>query len=408
MTLYDFALEVVTTLQQAGHQALFAGGCVRDQLLGLAPKDYDVATSARPEQVRELFGKQRTLPIGASFGVITVLGPKEFPPIEVATFRRDAGYSDGRRPDRIEFTDAREDALRRDFTINGIFFDPISQTIHDFVDGRRDLEERRVRAIGNPLDRIAEDKLRMLRAVRFSATFDFELEPETHEAVRRCARDIGVVSGERIAAEMRRMMMHRNRDVAAQLLAETELLREIAPRGDLETRNRANWRTRIQWMRALGEAPFETAINLLLMNSLKELGPHPVADRWKLSNAERKTIGWIHDYWLMLSRGASLPWSEIQPLLIHPDATSALHLAETVLGSRHVGVEFCRRKLSLAPEVLNPPELIDGKDLIAWGFRPGPTFSEALRTIRARQLDGEIHSVEEARAIALDVVRHFG
>jgi tRNA nucleotidyltransferase/poly(A) polymerase len=135
MNSQEFALHVVQKLQHAGFQALWAGGCVRDQLLGLAPKDYDVATLATPEQVRKIFGHKRTLPIGASFGVITVLGPKLADPIEVATFRRDAGYSDGRRPDSVQFTDAREDALRRDFTINGMFFDPVNETVLDFVGG---------------------------------------------------------------------------------------------------------------------------------------------------------------------------------------------------------------------------------------------------------------------------------
>ena len=183
----DFAIEVVKTLQAAEHEALWAGGCVRDQLLGRTPKDYDVATSASPEQVRDVFGKRRTLPIGASFGVITVLGPKGsgVDPIEVATFRRDGGYSDGRRPDAVEFTDAKEDALRRDFTINGMFFDPVESKVIDYVGGKEDLAARVVRAIGDPSERINEDKLRMLRAVRFASTFGFELESATLAAVQQ-------------------------------------------------------------------------------------------------------------------------------------------------------------------------------------------------------------------------------
>ena len=168
----QFAIEVVQTLQSAGHQALWAGGCVRDQLLDRTPKDFDVATSANPDQVREVFGKARTLSIGASFGVITVLGPpgSGADPIEVATFRRDGGYSDGRRPDTVEFTDAKEDALRRDFTINGMFFDPVESKVIDYVGGKEDLKAQVVRAIGDPNERIEEDKLRMLRAVRFAST----------------------------------------------------------------------------------------------------------------------------------------------------------------------------------------------------------------------------------------------
>ena len=165
MNQKQFAIEVTFALQRAGHTAYWAGGCVRDAILGREPKDYDVATSATPDQVRELFGFKRTLPIGASFGVITVVGPKSAGQIEVATFRRDGGYSDGRRPDSVEFTDAQEDAIRRDFTINGMFFDPATQQVIDYVGGQEDIKRRVIRAIGDPDKRIEEDKLRMLRAL---------------------------------------------------------------------------------------------------------------------------------------------------------------------------------------------------------------------------------------------------
>src|SRR5208337_581044 len=172
-----FALEVVRRLRAAGFEAYWAGGCVRDELLGRRPKDYDVATSAAPPQIRELFGNRRTLPLGAAFGVITVLGPRpadpayRVPMIEVATFRQDAEYSDGRHPDHVTFSSAREDAARRDFTINGMFFDPVERTVIDFVGGQEYLRQGLIRAIGSPRLRFGEDKLRMLRAVRFAAAF---------------------------------------------------------------------------------------------------------------------------------------------------------------------------------------------------------------------------------------------
>src|SRR5688572_25996293 len=168
-----FALEIVEKLRAAGFEALWAGGCVRDELLGLVPKDYDVATSATPEQIRNLFGRRRTLAVGAAFGVITVLGPRAAGQIEVATFRTDAAYSDGRHPDAVTFTTAEHDAQRRDFTINGLFFDPVAQKIVDYVGGQDDIQRRIVRAIGDPRLRLREDRLRMLRAVRFAATFQF-------------------------------------------------------------------------------------------------------------------------------------------------------------------------------------------------------------------------------------------
>src|SRR5215831_9296529 len=163
LTEREFAVRVVRRLREAGHQALWAGGCVRDELLGLVPKDYDVATDATPEQVRRLF--RRTVAVGAAFGVVQVLGPRPLA-VEVATFRSDVSYSDGRRPDRVVFSSPREDAERRDFTINGMFFDPIDDKLIDYVGGQADLHARVLRAIGDPVARFAEDKLRMLRAVR--------------------------------------------------------------------------------------------------------------------------------------------------------------------------------------------------------------------------------------------------
>ncbi|HLA85658.1 MAG TPA: CCA tRNA nucleotidyltransferase, partial [Thermoguttaceae bacterium] len=173
----NFAQQVVRRLREADYESYWAGGCVRDQLLGLAPHDYDVATAATPQEVRRLFGHDRTLAVGAAFGVIVVLGPPGAGQIEVATFRADWDYDDGRRPRGVTFSSAREDARRRDFTINGLFYDPVDERVIDFVEGQADLAAGVIRAIGEPTDRFAEDKLRLLRAVRFSTTFGFALEP---------------------------------------------------------------------------------------------------------------------------------------------------------------------------------------------------------------------------------------
>src|SRR3954468_14366645 len=180
MTEREFATDVVRRLEEAGHQALWAGGCVRDELLGQTPKDYDVATDARPEQVRRLF--RRTVAVGESFGVVEVLGPRrEGMPLRVqaATFRTDRRYLDGRHPEEVVFSSAREDALRRDFTINGMFFDPLQGRVIDYVGGQADLRARVLRAIGSASERFAEDKLRLLRAVRFATRFDLTLDPDT-------------------------------------------------------------------------------------------------------------------------------------------------------------------------------------------------------------------------------------
>src|SRR3954470_14577492 len=207
----EFALDVSRKLREAGFDALWAGGCVRDELLGLTPKDYDVATSATPDQIRDLFGHRRTLAIGASFGVITVLGPRDAGQIEVATFRTDAAYSDGRHPDSVTFTTAEHDAERRDFTINGLFFDPLAEKVVDYVGGQQDLKAHILRAIGNPRLRLSEDKLRMLRAVRFAATFNFSIESDTLLAIQEMAPQINTVSAERVGSEIRRMLVDSNR-----------------------------------------------------------------------------------------------------------------------------------------------------------------------------------------------------
>src|SRR5438874_117504 len=219
MTEREFATDVVRRLRAAGFQALWAGGCVRDRLLGREPHDYDVATDARPEQVQQVF--RRTAAFGASFGVVQVNGPF---PVEVATFRSDVSYSDGRHPDAVVFSSPEEDARRRDFTINGMFFDPIADQLIDYVGGERDLHDRVLRAIGDPAARFAEDKLRLLRAVRFATRFGLTLDPATADAVRAMADQIGVVSAGRIADELRKLLTNSRRADGMRLLDEVGLV----------------------------------------------------------------------------------------------------------------------------------------------------------------------------------------
>ena len=397
MSPREFATQVAEKLQAAGFQGLWAGGCVRDELLGKTPTDYDVATDATPQQVRDLFGHQRTIPIGAAFGVITVIGPKSAGQIEVATFRRDLEYSDGRRPDSIEFTDAQEDAARRDFTINGMFFDPVQQELLDYVDGRADLDYRIVRAIGDPHERIREDKLRLLRAVRFASTFGFDLDPKTRDAVIQHAPEIGTVSAERIGSEMRRMLIHPNRAAAVQLLADCQMLSGILLEGDRLHRNRANWRTRQSWLEQLGpDGQFTQAAAIWLSPLLKDQGILPTSERWKLSNAEQRTILWIEEHLLAFSRAHLMPWSELQPILIDRDAVVAWQVARIEFGEHHPGIQASYKKLQLPSEQLNPVPLLGGDDLIALGIPPGPIFSRLLKRARAAQLDGEINDRQEA------------
>lgn len=397
MTPKEFAVEVAQKLQQAGYEGLWAGGCVRDQLIGRTPKDYDVATNATPDQVRDLFGRKKTIAIGESFGVITVIGPKSAGHIEIATFRRDSGYSDGRRPDSVEYTDAREDAIRRDFTINGMFFDPVKEEVIDFVDGRADIDFKIIRAIGDAEERIAEDKLRMLRAVRFAATYDFELEKNTKAAVTKHASEIHAVSPERIGTEMRRMLAHPNRAVAAELLCECKLLPEILENGDCLYENRANWRTRLRWMQELGdEGDFETAAAIMLSRLLKEQGIEPTTERWKLKNIEAKSIAWIETNLLKISRSHQMAWSEVQPVLIDANAARGVKVAEIQFGADHAGVKYAKEKLMLPAALLNPNPLVDGSDLKKLGLTPGPIYSTILERVRNAQLDAEISGREQA------------
>src|SRR5262245_29980401 len=260
----EFALEIAQKLRTAGFEALWAGGCVRDQLLGITPKDSDVATSAKPDEIRDLFGRRRTLPIGASFGVIMVLGPRDAGQIEVATFRKDAAYSDGRHPDAVTFSDAEHDAQRRDFTINGLFFDPLAEQVIDYVGGQQDLARRVIRAIGDPLARIAEDKLRMLRAARFAARFDFALDAGTLAAIRQQAAELVIVSAERVAAELRLILTHASRAAGVQLLADTNLLEVVLPEAAPLLQSREPWTRCVNNLALLHAPTFAMALAALL------------------------------------------------------------------------------------------------------------------------------------------------
>ena len=226
----DFAVEVVRRLHEAGFRALWAGGCVRDFLRGRVPKDYDVATDARPDAVRGSFGRRRTLAVGASFGVIVVVGTKQSGNVEVATFRTEGPYGDGRRPDHVDFSTPEKDAQRRDFTINGMFYDPIAEQVHDYVGGEADLAAGVIRAIGKPADRMSEDKLRLLRAVRFAATMEFRTRSEDGRSGAGCRPTrFASSSAERITQELRKMLVDPHRRRAMELAQELGLLAEIVP-----------------------------------------------------------------------------------------------------------------------------------------------------------------------------------
>lgn len=403
MTPRQRALEIVKQLQAAGFSALWAGGCVRDAMLGKEPKDYDVATSATPDQVQEVFGLKRTLAIGKSFGVITVLGPKSAGPVEVATFRRDGDYSDGRRPDSVEFTDAREDALRRDFTINGMFFDPVTEEVIDYVEGQQDLEARQIRAIGNANERIDEDKLRMLRAVRFASTYGFSIEPETLKAIQENATEISAVSPERIGGELRRMLAHSGKAKAFELLVESGLWAVTEPMSAQPTGSLRLAQIKESLERLKRD---DFAVVIAIVSDRNPKTALSLKETWKLKNEEVVKASWLVKAMPVIERAADLAWSELQPWLVSPHATDALHLVEAVSpGEFDESLTRCRECLAWDLEKLNPPALLDGNMLTKAGIAPGPQFKSLLSQVRALQLDGKLDNSEAALRWAISTAK---
>lgn len=403
----DFAIWTVKKLRSAGFQALWAGGCVRDRLVGRIPKDFDVATNAIPEEVCEVFGEKRTLKIGAAFGVVAVLGKKPLPPIEVATFRNEGGYADGRHPGHVSFSTAEEDAQRRDFTINGIFYDPIDDEVIDYVDGQSDLRDRVIRCIGKAPDRFAEDHLRMLRAIRFAAAFAFRIEPQTLSAIQSSARHITAISAERIAHEMRRMMSHPNAKNALELCQESNLRDYVLP----EFQNAdTEWEKGLDIVGHLKRHTFELTVAAMLREifASQQSCIDRIAQRWKLANSEKELIQDILEHESILRNGDSVPWPKLQRVLIEPFAETALEFARVItstLNADPAGVNFCQAKLKLPRRELDPPPLISGDDLIVVGIRPGPAFRTILESIRDDQLEGKITTKEEAIQAAIQIAQ---
>jgi poly(A) polymerase len=451
MTEREFATAVVRTLQEAGFRALWAGGCVRDELLGLTPADYDVATDARPEQVMALF--RRSIAVGASFGVIEVVGPRgrhrKHLTVEVATFRSDGTYTDGRRPDSVTFSSPEEDAKRRDFTINGMFFDPIAGQLIDYVGGKADLDAKILRAIGDPQARFAEDKLRILRAVRIATRFELTVDPATLAAGQAMARQIRVVSPERIADELRKLFIHPRRGRGLELLREFGLLEPIlpeltatidlpqgppaAPTGDL-------WGHIVRVLDVL-EGPtwpqpqpvsFPLAFGALLhdIGKPRTVGRTPnrytfhghehvgarmageICKRLRLSNDETARVCWLVEKHQYLADALAMRPSKLKPILVHTGIGEllALHRADAIASARSLEhVEFCEKLLrETTPNELNPPPLLSGNDLIAVGLHPGPDFKRLLEAVREAQLDGRIASREQALSLIHALIGQTG
>lgn len=397
----EFAVDVVRRLRDAGYEAYWAGGCVRDHLIGREPQDYDVATSARPDQIRKLFTRRRTLPIGAAFGVITVLGPRGAGQIDVATFREDLAYRDGRHPDGICFSTAQQDAERRDFTINGLFYDPQNDEVIDFVGGQADLQAKMIRAIGAPQHRFKEDKLRMLRAVRFAATFGFEIEEETFHALRTMAPDIVVVSAERIGEEMKRMLLDPGRQRALRLLRDSGLLHILLPELErLFDDECPRWEETLNVLNALVSPTPALALAALLHKLDNPADVTTVGQRWRWPNKVIGRARWIVAHHRRIEDARRRDWAEIQRLLVHRGADELLALREAIASPDDPDVRYCRERQSLPGDQLDPEPLISGDDLVARGLRPGKIFSTILKRVRDAQLRGKIATRQQALHLA--------
>jgi poly(A) polymerase len=417
------ALAIVRRLRDAGHVAYFAGGCVRDLLLGQTPKDYDVATDAPPDRVRELFRNSQA--VGAAFGVILVRQRQSV--IEVATFRSDGVYLDGRRPATVRFTTAEEDARRRDFTINGLFLDPITDTVIDHVGGLEDLKAKRLRAIGSPAERFDEDSLRLLRAVRFSARLGFEIESATADAIRADAPQLRRISPERIAEELRNMLTATTRPAAWELLWKLELTQEIFRFLPIRATRKPDYTMLLFPRAATGKSvPFGpvlafAAICYQLQLSGTDLDPrslfdpprvsaavHALRKSLKLSNEETEAMRLTLSGLSSLLADTDPGVATMKRFLAGPQAKWSRELLQAMagLGLLTARAAWLREQLAtLELEDVSPVPLLNGDMLTAAGLSPGPLFRHLLDSVYDAQLEGRVSTPEEALALALTLAR---
>ncbi|MCG8404616.1 MAG: CCA tRNA nucleotidyltransferase [Phycisphaerales bacterium] len=402
ISMRDAALTVVKNLQGSGHVALFAGGCVRDMLMGNDPHDYDIATSAKPDEVVQAF--RRTQRVGAQFGVVLVRIGQHM--IEVATFRTDLAYHDGRRPIGVEFSNPKEDACRRDFTINGIFFDPIADEVVDHVGGQKDLKARMIRAIGEPAKRFAEDHLRLLRAVRFAARFDFEIEPETWTAMCRYAEEIRRISPERIRIELEAILSNANRSMAVRHLHRMGILKHLWPGADVLSPQVEGIFDVLSALPETARFELSLAAMLLSLTSKQVVG---VCDALRCSHATQGTVKWLVEKQDTLMTPSTVKLADLKRLMAHAafDDLMSLFLAKLKTTSGDTGPfqEIEGRVQGILPDQVAPPPLLTGNDLKALGVVPGPDYKAILDRVYDAQLNDEIRQREEAVALAQDLLK---
>lgn len=426
---------VLHTLRGAGHEAYFAGGSVRDLLMEREPLDYDIATSARPEAVQALF--PRTVAVGVAFGVVVVLhGGHE---LQVATFRADGVYLDGRHPTSVRYSSAEQDVERRDFTINGLLYDPVQQTVLDYVGGQDDIAARVVRCIGDPRARFSEDRLRLLRAIRFAVRFGFTIERQTWQALRELAPDLGAVSAERVWDELLKMLTGPEPERALRLLEESGLLAEVLPEvaamvgldqpprfhpeGDVFEHTArtlgqlapppglAPWEREALWLAALlhdvGKPSTQSVTDRIRFHDHAPVGAslaEEICQRLRLSTAHvRRVRALVADHMRFLDVEQMRRSTLLRFLrLPHMPSLLALHRADRLAGDGDLREhDFCVQQLArLPPEELRPPRLLDGHALLALGFPAGPGLGDVLRALEDAQLSGDVTTREQAEAWA--------
>jgi len=445
--LKDFAISILRTLHDQGYQAYLVGGCVRDLLLGREPGDYDIATDATPEQVMRIF--PQTYAVGAQFGVVLVPmaedpsvtsvvdqaevnhGRHRGKTVEVATFRSDIGYSDGRHPDQVRFSkDPRQDVQRRDFTINGLLLDPLKNEVLDFVGGRKDLDAGIIRAIGEPELRFAEDKLRMLRAVRFAARFGYSIEPQTSAAIQKLAPQIHQVSRERVRDELTKMLTEGQARRAFLLLDETGLLHELLPEieamkgveqppqfhpeGDVFVHTLLLLEklphpcpATLGWgalLHDVGKPPtFRVAPDRIRFDGHVDVGvkmAEEICRRLRFSNHDTDQILALVKNHMRFAHAMQMSEATFKKFVRMPRFEEHLELHRIDCESSHGDLttyRFTREKIaSMPPEAVRPRPLVSGDDLIDAGYVPGPKFKEILGAVEDRQLEGMLHSGDEA------------
>jgi len=394
----DAAIEIVKELRSRGHEAYFVGGCVRDMVMQIEPADYDIATSATPDEVTAIFPRTET--IGAQFGVVLVI--KRGHPFEVATFRSDEAYIDGRHPSGVVFTNAKQDVLRRDFTINGLLYDPLTSEVIDYVNGRADIHGGIVRAIGDPYARFEEDKLRILRAIRFGARLGYTIERETWRAVCAMAPKIHQVSSERVREELTRILTEGRAAHGMTMLEESGLRTQILPE--------LQWTDHIEKsLEFVGRgSPPDYAMGVLLHHTNVDL-VRQIVERLKFSRAEMHHILALVENLPRFSEVRRLPPSKLKRFFRLDRFDEHLKLARIhsmAAGEEPIDYAYAASKrLEWPDEQIWPPPLVTGDDLIAMGFSPGPRFKEILTRVEDEQLEGRVTTREDAIQF---VRRNFG